>query len=215
MCGRRSRLPSQAAARTAPEGVPSACAGFRGGDRGGAGRAHTHISRLPRPTTHSHGTPPTRRHRETSFVPHGGWMGDGGGRSRSCEGGSEVAAPTSRASGASTASAPASEPCPLCMWSKKIVHRVTHSLLRALIRVPLHGAPTVGTQHTPWAAATSANRTRSTTNVQCCLDPNRVRTSYLWLSPVRGSTLSPVRGSTCTSEQCLCFRSTAEPYPPM
>ena len=29
---------------------------------------HTH-SRLPRPTTHSHGTPPTRRHRETSAVP--------------------------------------------------------------------------------------------------------------------------------------------------
>ena len=36
----------------------------------GAGQgAHTHISRLPRPTTNSHGTPPTRRHRETSAVP--------------------------------------------------------------------------------------------------------------------------------------------------
>ena len=31
---------------------------------------NTHISRLmPRPTTHSHGTPPTRRHRETTPVP--------------------------------------------------------------------------------------------------------------------------------------------------
>ena len=29
----------------------------RGDNRGGAGRAHTHISRLPRPTTRSHGTP--------------------------------------------------------------------------------------------------------------------------------------------------------------
>ena len=40
-----------------------------GCNRGGARRAHTHISRLPRPTTRSHGTPPTRRHRETSAVP--------------------------------------------------------------------------------------------------------------------------------------------------
>ena len=43
---------------------------FQGGNRVGQhGHTHTHISRLPRPTTHSHGTPPTRRHRETSFVP--------------------------------------------------------------------------------------------------------------------------------------------------
>ena len=40
-----------------------------GGVTGAGQRAHTHTPRLPRPTTHSHGTPPTRRHRETSAVP--------------------------------------------------------------------------------------------------------------------------------------------------
>ena len=54
---------------------------FQGGNRVGQhGRTHTHISRLPRPTTHSHGTPPTRRHRETSLVPS---VLAGGGRPKS------------------------------------------------------------------------------------------------------------------------------------
>ncbi len=61
--------------------------------RGGAarGRAQTHISRLPRPTTHSHGTPPALRHRETSAVPSvladgerpKSWARRAGGRSSS------------------------------------------------------------------------------------------------------------------------------------
>merc|ERR1711938_297069 len=56
-----------------------------------AGAGHTHISPLPRPTTHSHGMHPTRRHRETTPVPSvlaGGarpksWARRAGGRSSS------------------------------------------------------------------------------------------------------------------------------------